>query len=67
MTRIQGHARKPIVDSKIELTDAELRESREFYDREQARIGAELAAKKRDKAAYFYAMDVRDCYLINQV
>lgn len=50
---------KALVDTKIELTDTELRESREQYDQEQARIKYELAAKKQDKQAYFHAMDVR--------
>ncbi|KAF8309085.1 hypothetical protein DL93DRAFT_1790294 [Clavulina sp. PMI_390] len=49
---------KPTVDSTIELTDKELRESREFYDREQAKIRAELSAKKMKKAAYFHALDM---------
>lgn len=47
-----------LVDKKIELTDNELRLSREQYDEEQSRISADLANKKRDKQAYFYAVDV---------
>ena len=53
--RAQIH--KPLVDRKIELTDEQLRDSRELYDREQARIVSEISAKKKDKASYFLAMD----------
>jgi len=54
------HTRKPLVDEKLELTDEQLRESREQYDREQARIATEISAKKKAKAAYFLAMDASD-------
>ncbi|KAF9519307.1 hypothetical protein BS47DRAFT_23153 [Hydnum rufescens UP504] len=52
-------AKKPIVDPRIELTDAELIASRERYDQDQQRIGRELHAQKEDKLAYFSAMEVR--------
>jgi hypothetical protein len=52
-------AKKAIVDPRIELTDAELIASRERYDQDQQRIGQELDAKKKDKHAYFSAMEVR--------
>jgi hypothetical protein len=51
-------AKKPIVDPRIELTDAELIASRERYDQDQQRIGRELHAQKEDKLAYFSAMEV---------
>ena len=52
-------AKKAIVDPRIELTDAELIASRERYDQDQQRKGQELDAKKKDKQAYFSAMEVR--------
>ncbi|KAF8311037.1 Rec8 like protein-domain-containing protein [Cantharellus anzutake] len=46
---------KPIVDGRIELTDAELKASRDHYDQEQERIAREIEWKKRDKREYLFA------------
>ena len=68
MTTIRPAAGKPrpvvakakaIVDNRIELTDAELRASRDQYDQEQQRIAREIDRKKRDKREYLFAVDVR--------
>ena len=61
----KSNLHKALVDTKIELTDTELRESREQYDQDQARIKSELMAKKQEKQAYFHAMDVR-CRIISE-
>lgn len=53
----------PIVDIRIELTDAELVASRTRYDEEQIRLSAEIAAKKKEKDAYNRSMEVRINYL----
>lgn len=48
----------PIVDTRIELTDAELVASRTKYDEEQIRLSAEIAVKKKEKDAYYRSMEV---------
>ena len=49
---------KVIVDKRIELTDAELRASRDEYDQEQKRIAREIEWKRRDKREYLFAVEV---------
>lgn len=55
--RIYTRKSKILVDETLELTDDQLRDSRERYDREQARMAEENSTKKKEKAAYFLVMD----------
>ena len=50
--------KKAIVDKFIELTDNELRASREKYDEEQARLAKEIRHKALDREAYYNVQQV---------